>query len=125
MRNLLYLAAAALCVLGMCIPSNAQDADKKREDIFGKSFADQVEEAVDDGCDWLKKQQGIDPIDPKPVFGKFPENPPTYGGGTPHRYLIARTAFPIQALCKSGCFVDEKEIDTAMNWLRENYTEQG
>ena len=126
MRNLLYLAAAALCVFGMSIPSNAQDdADKKREDIFGKSFEDQIEEAVDDGCDWLKKQQGIDPIDPKPVFGKFPENPPLYGSGTPHRYLIARTAFPIQALCKSGCFVDEKEIDTAMEWLRENYTENG
>ncbi|MCA8919801.1 MAG: hypothetical protein KDB32_12045, partial [Planctomycetes bacterium] len=74
---------------------------------------------------WLKQQQGIDPVDPKPVFGKFPENPPTYGSGTPHRYLIARTAFPVQALCMAGCFVDDKEIDTAMDWLRENYTGNG
>ncbi|MBZ0136567.1 MAG: hypothetical protein K8I27_09360 [Planctomycetes bacterium] len=127
MRNLLYVAAAALVVVGMAIPSNAQDdaEKKKREDVFGKSFEDKVEDAVDDGCDWLKKQQGVDPIDPKPVFGKFPENPPLYGSGTPHRYLIARTAFPIQALCKSGCFFDEPEIEKAMEWLRENYTENG
>ncbi|MCG3182466.1 MAG: hypothetical protein ICCCNLDF_00528 [Planctomycetes bacterium] len=127
-KTLIYTAVAALIVFGLTRPTVAQDAgdaEKKREDIFGKSFADKVEDAVDKGCDWLKKQQGIDPVDPKPVFGKFPENPPTYGAGTPHRYLIARTAFPIQALCKSGCFVDEKEIDTAMKWLRENYTEQG
>ena len=58
MRNLLYLAAAALVVFSMSIPSTAQDADKKREDMFGKSFEDKVEEAVDEGCDWLKKQQG-------------------------------------------------------------------
>jgi hypothetical protein len=126
MRNLFYLAAAALVVFGMALPTTAQDDEKKkREDIFGKSFEDQVEEAVDKGCDWLKKQQGIDPIDPKEVFGKFPENPPTYGAGTPHRYLVARTAFPIQALCKSGVFHDEPEIEKAMDWLRKNYTEQG
>jgi hypothetical protein len=127
MRTISYMAMMALALFGLTRPSIAQDAgdDKKREDIFGKSFEDQVEEAVDEGCDWLKKQQGIDPVDPKPVFGKFPENPPTYGAGTPHRYLIARSAFPIQALCKSGCFVDDPAIAKAMEWLRENYTENG
>ena len=127
MRNVLvFTAAAALIIAGLSRPAVAQDeGEKKREDIFGKSFADQVEDAVDKGCDWLKKQQGIDPVDPKEVFGKFPENPPLYGAGTPHRYLIARSAFPIQALCKSGVFHDEPEIQKAMEWLRKNYTEQG
>ncbi|MCA8912177.1 MAG: hypothetical protein KDB82_10760 [Planctomycetes bacterium] len=131
MRNLFILTAAiALLFAGLSRPVAADDkedaeAKKKREEMFGKKMSEKIEEAVDKGCDWLKKQQGIDPVDPKPVFGKFPDNPKLYGAGTPHRYLIARTAFPIQALCKSGCFVDEKEIDTAMNWLRENYTEEG
>jgi hypothetical protein len=128
-KSIFYTAMAALILFGLTRPTTAQDdkkdEDKKREDIFGKSFEDQIEEAVDDGCDWLKKQQGIDPVDPKPVFGKFPENPPLYGSGTPHRYLIARTAFPIQALCKSGCFVDDPAIEKAMEWLRDNYTEAG
>jgi hypothetical protein len=126
-KTMIYTALAAIALFGLTRPTISQDAgdDKKREDIFGKSFEDQVEEAVDEGCDWLKKQQGIDPVDPKPVFGKFPENPPLYGAGEPHRYLIARTAFPIQALCKSGCFTDDPAIEKAMNWLRENYTENG
>lgn len=128
-KTIIYTAAAALLLFGLTRPTTAQEdkenPDKKREDIFGKPFHEQVEDAVDKGCEWLKKQQGIDPIDPKPVFGKFPENPPLYGQGEPHRYLIARTAFPIQALCKSGCFVDDPAIDKAMNWLRENYTENG
>jgi hypothetical protein len=129
-KTIVYTAMAALFFFGLTRPTTAQDGEKKdpekkREDIFGKPFHEQVEDAVDEGCEWLKKQQGIDPIDPKPVFGKFPENPPLYGAGEPHRYLIARTAFPIQALCKSGCFVDDPAIEKAMEWLRENYTDQG
>ena len=128
MQKLFFLSCAAALILCSAItPARADDDEdekKKREDMFGKTFGEQIEDAVDKGCDWLKKQQGIDDTAPKEVFGKKPDNP-TYSAGTPHQYWIARTAFPIQALCKSGCFVDEKEISTAMDWLRENYTENG
>ncbi|MHC4841652.1 MAG: hypothetical protein ACYTDT_11985 [Planctomycetota bacterium] len=129
-KAFVYSLAAFLILLSSVQPSDAQKKESEeekaeREKMFGKSFGDQVEDAVDKGCDWLKKQQGIDPVDPKPVFGKFPENPPLYGSGTPHRYLIARTAFPIQALCKSGCFVEDPPIKKAMDWLRKNYKEDG
>jgi RNA polymerase sigma-70 factor (ECF subfamily) len=100
-------------------PRNLREAPSVKPDVA------QVEEAIDRGCDWLKKQQGIDPEDPRPMFGKFPEELPGYAAAPPHRYLIGRTAFPVLALCSAGCFIDEKEIDTAMRWLRENYTEQG
>ena len=121
-----YTAIAALVIFGLTRPTVAQDAkdDKKREDIFGKSFEEQVEEAVDEGCEWLKKQQGIDDTAPKPVFGKKPENP-TYNPGEAHQTRIGRTAFALQALCKSGCFVDEPCIVKAIEWLRESYTENG
>ncbi|MCA8917013.1 MAG: hypothetical protein KDB90_16610 [Planctomycetes bacterium] len=128
-KVLFWTAAAALILFSATRPAFAGDddggdAEKKREDLFGKSFGKQIEDAVDKGCDWLKKQQGLDSTAPKEVFGKKPDNP-TYEAGTPHQYWIARTAFPIQALCKSGCFVDDPAIDSAMKWLRENYTENG
>lgn len=128
MRKVLFYSLTAFVVLLSAVqPAVAGDKEdkekeKEREKMFGKTFGQQVEDAVDKGCDWLKKQQGVDPIDPEPVFGRFPDNPPTYaGGGKPNRMLVARTAFPIQALCKAGCFVDEKEISKGMEWLRENY----
>jgi hypothetical protein len=125
-----WSVATAVVLFGMMQPSVAQkkddeDPDKKREDLFGKPFAERVEDAVDAGCDWLKKQQGIEKGEDPAIFGIFPPDQPTYGEGEPHRYRIARTAFPIQALCKSGVFHDEPEIEKAMNWLRKNYTEQG
>jgi hypothetical protein len=127
---LAWSVATALVLFGMMQPSVAQkkdeeDPEKKREDLFGKPFAERVEDAVDAGCDWLKKQQGIEKGEDPAIFGVFPPNPPLYGEGKPHRARIARTAFPIQALCKSGVFHDEPEIEKAMNWLRKNYKEQG
>lgn len=129
MRNwMIYSCMAVLTLFAFALPVNAddeEDADKKREEIFGKSFGDKVEEAVDKGCDWLKDQQGIEKGEDPAIFGQFPPNPPLYGAGEPHRYRIARTAFPVQALCKSGCWPDDPHIEKAMEWLRENYTENG
>ncbi len=129
MRKLLpYSITAALLLCGIAHLSIAQDkgddADDKRKDVFGKSFGEKVEEAVDKGCDWLKKQQGIEKGEDPAVFGEFRQQP-TYGAGEPHRYRFARTAFPIQALCKSGVFADEPEIVKAMNYLRKHYKEEG
>ncbi len=128
-RWCMWSVCATALVFASAQHSGAQakddDADKKREDIFGKPFAEQVEDAVDAGCDWLKKQQGIEKGEDPAIFGKFPPNPPLYGKGEPHKYRVARTAFPIQALCKSGVFHDEPEIEKAMNWLRKHYVEQG
>lgn len=129
MQKALFLSVTALAVvLGLATNVTAQDGDKKepsREDIFGKSFEDKVEDAVDRGCDWLKKQQGIEKGEDPAVFGQFPPNPPLYGAGEPHRYRFARTAFPIQALCKSGVFADDPAIVKAMEYLRKNYKENG
>ncbi len=128
----IWIAGGALA-LGFCVTATrpvAQDInpnnpvlqdDKEDESPFRKGFKQRVEEAVDKGCDWLKKQQGIDANDAPELFGKMPPNPPTYGGGTPHQYRIARTAFPIQALCKSGVFHDDPAIQRAMEYLRKNY----
>lgn len=131
-KNLLICCMTAAFVLGFARNTTAQDGGKRdpekdakeeREKVFGKPFEERVEESVDRGCDWLKKQQGIDPIDDKAVFGKFPEKPPLYSEGIPHRYLVGRTAFPIQALCKSGVFADDPVIVKAMEFLRKNYRE--
>lgn len=130
-RYLFAAAIAGLLAFSTIQPAGAQRGDKdddierKREDVFGKSFEQRVEEAVDKGVDWLKKQQGIEPGEDPAVFGRFPDNQPTYGGGEPNRGRIGRTAFPVQALCKSGVFPDEPEIVKAMNYLRKKYTEQG
>jgi RNA polymerase sigma-70 factor (ECF subfamily) len=96
--------------------------EKPRGAIFSLLAANEVEVAVDKGCDWLKQQQGIDLTDPKPVFGTIPV---VGQGDAAHRYLIGRTAFPVQALCWAGCFVDDPAVTRAMDWLRENYTENG
>ncbi len=131
MRKLmLFTVLAGGVMFGLMQPSIAQkkdddgDAAKKREDMFGKSFEEQVEEAVDKGCDALKKTQGIDKKEDPAIFGQMKEAP-LYGAGEPHQYRIARTAFPIQALCKSGCFHDDPEIEKAMNYLRKNYKDAG
>jgi hypothetical protein len=102
------------------------DADKKREDVFGKPFAERVEEAITAGCEWLKKQQGIEKGEDQAIFGIFPKDARTYDEtGEAARKRFGRTAFPIQALCKSGVFHDEPEIQKAMAWLRKNYTDTG
>ncbi|MCC6464277.1 MAG: hypothetical protein IT463_02930 [Planctomycetes bacterium] len=123
-----WTTALALALIGVSRPAVADDEDdaaKKRREIFGKSFEEKVEEAVDKGCDGLKKLQGIDKDEDKAIYGQFPPNPPLYGAGEPHRYRIARTAFPIQALCKSGVFADDPAVAKAMDWLRKNYKENG
>ncbi len=130
MRNTLFVAALSLlALLAMARTAKADgdddEAKKEREKIFGKSFEDKVEEAVDDGCDWLKKQQGIEKGEDPAVFGQFPPNPPLYGAGEPHRYRFARTAFPVQALCKSGVFADDPAVVKAMEYIRKNYKDNG
>ncbi|MCC6575352.1 MAG: hypothetical protein IT462_16370 [Planctomycetes bacterium] len=89
------------------------DPPKKKPLI---TLGDKVEDSVDKGCEWLKKQQN-----PDGIWGKLPPNPPLYSAGTPHKYEIGRTAFPIWALCKSGVFHDDPAITRGMNWLRKNY----
>ncbi len=131
MRNTLFVAALSLLALLAMARTAKADGDeddaakKEREKIFGKSFEDKVEEAVDDGCDWLKKQQGIEKGEDPAVFGQFPPNPPLYGAGEPHRYRFARTAFPVQALCKSGVFADDPAVVKAMEYIRKNYKDNG
>lgn len=130
-RLVVFMAIAGLFALSAFQPAVAQrgdkddDLDRKREDVFGKSFEQRVEDAVDKGVDWLKKQQGIEKGEDPAVFGLFPDDMPTYGGGPPNRGRIGRTAFPLQALCKSGVFPDAPEVEKAINYLRKKYTEQG
>jgi hypothetical protein len=132
LRKFTYATVIAMLLVAWVQPGTAQRRDdderereRRREDVFGKTFEQRVEEAIDKGVEWLKKQQGIEPgIDPA-IFGRMPEERQLYGQGTPHNYFIARTAFPIQALCKSGVFVDAPEVQKAMDYLRKNYTEQG
>lgn len=125
MRKILQLSAAALVLFAFALPSVAQDGkDPVKPQVFKKPFKERVEDAVDRGCDWLKTQQGVEPGEDPAVFGRLKEQP-LYSPGTPHNYRIGRTAFPIQALCKSGVFADDKHIVKAMNYLRKNYTDQG
>jgi len=132
MRKLLAACAVALAIVGLTQPTTAEPEARKSParpadssapeadfQVAPKSFEDQVEDAVDRGCDWLKKQQGSDGI-----FGTLPKNPPTYGGGEPHKYEVARTAFPLWALCKSGVFPDEPEIQKTLKWLEKNYNDE-
>lgn len=129
-KSLFYASLAGLVLFAWMSPSVAQkkdddaDAKKKREEVFGKSFEEQVEEAVDKGCEALKKLQGIDKKEDPAIFGQMKEAP-LYGAGEPHQYRIGRTAFPVQALCKSGVFHDEPEVEKAMAWLRKNYRKEG
>jgi hypothetical protein len=130
-KGIWFTITVGALILGFAFPAEAQrrDADeaereRKRREMFGKSFEERVEEAVDRGCEWLKKQQGIEQDEDPAVFGQFRDQP-TYGAGTPHRYRFARTAFPIQALTKSGVFHDDPHVERAMNYLRQNYTEAG
>ena len=125
MRKILQLSAAALVLFAFALPSVAHDGkDPVKPQVFKKPFKERVEDAVDGGCDWLKTQQGVEPGEDPAVFGRLKEQP-LYSPGTPHKYRIARTAFPIQALCKSGVFADDKHIVKAMNYLRKNYTREG
>lgn len=134
MRKLIAAMAVAMALLGLTQPSTAEpevaDAPKRAGEFKGEipeadfqnapgSFEDKVEDAVDKGCDWLKKQQN-----PEGHFGKLPPNPPTYGAGEPHKYEVGRTAFPLWALCKSGVFPDEPEILKALQWLEKNFNDE-
>lgn len=128
MRKLIAACAVALAVLAVTRPTSAaepQEAPKARAPEVAEvseldfqaapgSFEGKVEDAVERGCNWLKKQQLEN--------GLWPDGTnPTYGGGTPHKYEVGRSAFPIWALCKSGVFADDPAIEKAMNWLRKNY----
>jgi hypothetical protein len=90
-----------------------------------RPFSERVESAIDRGCAWLKQQQGIEDGEDPAVFGVFPAMPPAYAAGDPVRYRIARTAFPVQALCTAGVFHDAPEIRKAMDYLRKTYVEEG
>jgi hypothetical protein len=130
-KSIWVMATVGLLVLGFTVPAESQrrnddeaERERKRREIFGKSFEERVEEAVDRGCDWLKEQQGIEQGEDPAVFGQFRDQP-TYRPGVQHRFRFARTAFPIQALCKSGVFHDDPAIEKAMNYLRRHYNDAG
>lgn len=125
-RGLKILAVALVAGL-WSTTDGAQDAGENKADAkpAEKSFTQRVEEAIDRGCDWLKKQQGIEEGENPAVFGRYPVGPRKYAEGEPHRYRLARTAFPVQALCKSGVFADDPVIVKAMEYLRKNYVERG
>lgn len=115
-------AVAALLALTWqpVVPQDSEEASQP-----DTTFSARVESALDAGCAWLKAQQGLEDGEDPAVFGVYPVDPAAYARGEPHRYRIARTAFPVQALCTAGVFHDAPEIQKAMNYLRANYTEEG
>ncbi len=108
------LAVAMLLVANAAIIDGQAAGDPPKKPLI--TLGDKVEDAVDKGCEWLKRQQN-----PDGIWGKLPPNPPLYSAGTPHKYEVGRTAFPIWALCKSGVFHDDPAIKRGMDWLRRNY----
>jgi hypothetical protein len=110
---------AVLCIAHAGV---AQQAPPQKPD---PAFSQRVEQAIDAGCEWLLQQQGVEDGEDPAVFGIFPANPKAYAEGTPPRYRIARTAFPVQALCTAGVFHDTPQVSKAMEFLRRAYVEDG
>jgi hypothetical protein len=115
-------AIGFVLVLAAGRPAGA-DGEPAREEneLDARAFNLRVEAAVDAGVDWLKRQISVQD---EHIFGAVPQQP-TYSDAPQHRHHVARTAFPVQALCKSGVFIDDPAVDAAMKWLRTHYREEG